>query len=86
LEKSVLKAPFAGTVAARLMDEGTVIMAGQTVLRLVEDTHLEARVGVPPHVAAHCQLAVSSASRSARRSIQPAWRRCCQRSRAARAP
>jgi RND family efflux transporter MFP subunit len=52
LEKSVLKAPFAGTVAARLVDEGTVLMAGQAVLRLVEDTHLEARVGVPPHIAA----------------------------------
>lgn len=56
LEKSVLKAPFAGTIAARMVDEGTVITAGQPILRLLEDTQLEARVGVPPHVAATLAL------------------------------
>ncbi len=52
LQKSVLHAPFAGTIAARLVDEGTVVAAGQPLVRLVEDTHLEVRVGVPPQVAA----------------------------------
>jgi multidrug efflux pump subunit AcrA (membrane-fusion protein) len=52
LQKSVLKAPFAGTIAVRLADEGTVVSEGQSILRLIEDTHLEVRVGVPPNVAA----------------------------------
>ncbi len=52
LDKSVLKAPFAGKIASRTADEGTVVSAGQALLRLVEDTHLEMHVGVPPHVTA----------------------------------
>ncbi len=56
LDKSVLKAPFAGKVASRTVDEGTVVSAGQTLLRLVEDAHLEAHVGVPPHVTASLPL------------------------------
>ncbi len=51
LEKSVLKAPFTGTISTRLADEGTVVAAGQAILRLVENSHLEVRVGLPPHVA-----------------------------------
>ncbi len=51
LAKSVLKAPFNGQIAARLVDEGVVASAGQSVLRLVEDGLLEARVGVPVSVA-----------------------------------
>lgn len=53
LDKSVLKAPFAGKVASRTVDEGTVVSAGQALLRLVEDAHLEVHVGVPPHVTAN---------------------------------
>lgn len=52
LEKSRLHAPYAGTVAARLLDEGEVVRAGEPVFRLVEDHALEAVVGVGPHMAA----------------------------------
>ena len=51
LEKSVLKAPFNGTISARLVDEGTVIDMGSPAFRLVEDRILEAHVGVPVAVA-----------------------------------
>ncbi len=47
LSKSQLIAPFAGRIGARRMDEGTVVGAGQSVLRLVEDGELEARIGIP---------------------------------------
>lgn len=45
---SRLQAPFAGQIAARLADEGTVVTAGQPILRLVEAGPLEAQVGVRP--------------------------------------
>ncbi|MEO0456191.1 MAG: efflux RND transporter periplasmic adaptor subunit [Cyanobacteria bacterium P01_A01_bin.114] len=51
LSKSTLYAPFSGRVAKRLVDEGVVIGPGQTVLRLVEGSTLEARIGVPANVA-----------------------------------
>ena len=51
LEKSVLYAPFDGTISIRSMDEGVVAGSGQAVLSLVETGPLEARVGIPPAVA-----------------------------------
>ena len=51
LKKSALRAPFAGTISQRRSDEGTVVASGQPILRLVEDGALEARIGVPIHVA-----------------------------------
>ncbi|MGF1498749.1 MAG: efflux RND transporter periplasmic adaptor subunit [Elainellaceae cyanobacterium] len=56
LDKSVLKAPFAGTIAARLIDEGTVVTAGQPIVELVENTNLEARIGVPILTASRLQI------------------------------
>ena len=47
IEKSIIKAPFSGTIAARRLDEGTVVDAGQPVVRLVEDTELEVEIGIP---------------------------------------
>jgi multidrug efflux pump subunit AcrA (membrane-fusion protein) len=52
LRDSVLVAPFAGIVARRHVDEGTVVAAGASVLRLVEDGRLEAHIGLPPELAA----------------------------------
>ena len=52
LAKSILTAPFDGRVSTRLIDEGVVVGGGQTVLRLVEDSALEARIGVPVDAAA----------------------------------
>jgi len=51
LEKSVLKAPFAGTVTARHVDEGAVVQAGAPVLGLAETSRIHARIGVTADVA-----------------------------------
>ncbi len=51
LRKSELKAPFDGTVAARNLDEGAVVGAGTTVLRLLETANQRARIGVSPEAA-----------------------------------
>ncbi len=50
LEKSKLVAPFAGTVSARLVDEGTVVAAGSPVVRFRESDEREAVIGVPRSV------------------------------------
>jgi multidrug efflux pump subunit AcrA (membrane-fusion protein) len=61
LRKSELVAPFAGSIAERHIDEGTVIAAGRPVLELIEQTALEARIGVP--IEALPQLAQGSVQR-----------------------
>ncbi|MEE8106334.1 MAG: biotin/lipoyl-binding protein [Planctomycetota bacterium] len=47
LDKSVLRAPFAGRIAGRLADEGHVVAPREAILRVVETAALEARVGLP---------------------------------------
>ncbi|MEM8737553.1 MAG: efflux RND transporter periplasmic adaptor subunit [Planctomycetota bacterium] len=61
LEDSVLKAPFAGTIRRRAVDEGSVVSAGQAVVELVEGGPREAWVGLPVEVAS--ELAVGERSR-----------------------
>lgn len=51
LDKSILKAPFSGRVAARMLDEGTIVAAGVPVLDLIEAGHPQIRVGLPQHQA-----------------------------------
>jgi len=48
LDLSTLEAPYAGSIVARLADEGSVVSPGQRILTLVEDGVLEVRVGLPP--------------------------------------
>ena len=55
LEKTRLRAPYAGRVVARLVDEGTVVAAGQPIVEILEDGALEVRVGVPPDTAARLE-------------------------------
>ena len=47
LDLSILRAPFSGSIAARLADEGAVVDPSTPVLRLIEDGKLEVHVGVP---------------------------------------
>jgi multidrug efflux pump subunit AcrA (membrane-fusion protein) len=42
-----LQAPFTGSIAARYLDEGSVVNRGQAILRLIEDSAPTAWVGVP---------------------------------------
>lgn len=48
IEKSVIKAPFAGRVAARFIDEGAALGAGQPVVQILEEGPTQIRVGVTP--------------------------------------
>ena len=52
LEKSVLTAPFAARIGARLADPGQTAAAGQTVLVLFDAAPARVRVGLPPDLAA----------------------------------
>lgn len=52
IAKSVLKAPFSGTIAHRSVDEGAVVASGAPVVDLLESTEPRARIGLPPDVAA----------------------------------
>jgi RND family efflux transporter MFP subunit len=56
LEDSTLLAPFSGRIAERNVDEGAIVAPGASILRLVEDHHLEAWVGLPGSTAARIQL------------------------------
>ena len=47
LDNSRIKAPFSGTIVARVLDEGTIVSPGQDVLELAETTKLQARFGIP---------------------------------------
>ena len=47
LRQSQLIAPFDGTIAERLVDEGTIIAAGSAAFRFLEDARYQAEVGLP---------------------------------------
>ncbi|NJK62773.1 MAG: efflux RND transporter periplasmic adaptor subunit [Synechococcaceae cyanobacterium SM2_3_1] len=51
INKSTLVAPFNGIISTRQVNEGTVVSPGQSVIRLVEDSTPEARIGLPVSVA-----------------------------------
>lgn len=51
-EDALLRAPYAGRVASRMVDEGIVIQAGTPIFEIVDDTKLEAWVGLPASAAA----------------------------------
>lgn len=52
IAKSTIEAPFSGIIAARRLDEGTVVNPGQSIVRLVEDVSPEVEIGVSVQVAA----------------------------------
>lgn len=50
LEKSELRAPFEATIAARMVDTGGAVGAGQAILSLVETGGQQFRVGLTPDI------------------------------------
>jgi RND family efflux transporter MFP subunit len=52
IEESSLRAPFSGVVSKRFRDEGAILAPGSPLLRLVDDQHLEAWIGLPAELAA----------------------------------
>jgi RND family efflux transporter MFP subunit len=51
LSRAELRAPYAGRVAERHVDEGTLVAPGAPVLTLVSSGVLEAHIGLPPTLA-----------------------------------
>ena len=58
LEQAVLRAPFAGSISRRFVDEGSVVNASLPVFEIVESGRLEARVGLPVALAAEYEAAL----------------------------
>ena len=52
IAKSVLRAPFGGTIASRAMDEGAVVAAGANIVELLETAERQVRIGVSAEAAA----------------------------------
>lgn len=52
INKSVLRAPFGGTIASRTMDEGAVVAAGTNIVELLETAERQVRIGVSAEAAA----------------------------------
>jgi multidrug efflux pump subunit AcrA (membrane-fusion protein) len=70
LEDCELKAPFAGTVADRFIDEGAVITPQTAVARVVEDASLEAWVGLPAEAARQISTGQAVTVRAANQRVR----------------
>jgi membrane fusion protein, multidrug efflux system len=72
IDRSTLRAPFAGRIAERRIDEGAIADPGAPALTLLETSRPRARIGLPPDLAATLapgdrhDLAVGGATRPAR--------------------
>lgn len=55
IAKSTLESPFDAIVSTRNLDEGTVVEPGTSIVRLVEDSSPEVKIGVPIPVASRMQ-------------------------------
>lgn len=47
LRNGELRAPYSGVIAKRLVNEGTVVTPGQSVLRILESNNTKVHVGIP---------------------------------------
>lgn len=56
IAKSSLTAPYAGRIAARSSDEGSILAVGSPVVMLMETAVLEARIGLNPAAAASLRI------------------------------
>ena len=59
LDQTEIKAPFAGQISRRFVDEGSLPQRGSPVLELVETDQLEVRFGVAPSIAAQLKIGQS---------------------------
>ena len=69
LDLSELKAPFAGAITVKYVDEGTVVQPGQAVFQIVENGRLEMRVGVPANAASGLDVGATYKAQAARKEI-----------------
>lgn len=59
IEKSVLVAPFTATITRRFLDPGGIAQPSVPVVRIVEQDHLEAWVGLPVDIASTAKIGES---------------------------
>lgn len=52
IDRTTIRAPYAGQVSRRLLDEGQIVAAGTPVLQVLEHAQSQVRVGVPPDLVA----------------------------------
>jgi len=69
LAKSNIRAPFDGTITARMLDEGTVVRSGTALLEITEATRMEAHIGMPPEHAQAVQNGAKVELRDGHRKI-----------------
>lgn len=55
IDLAKIQAPYAGTITARMSDEGAIAAPGQPVFELVESGRLEARIGLTEDLAARLE-------------------------------
>lgn len=70
IRKSTLTAPFDGVISTRQVDEGTVVNAGQSVIRLVENAAPEARIGMPSTAVNRLQIGLEQTLRLGGKTYQ----------------
>jgi len=70
IAKSTLRAPFAGTLGARAIDEGTVVSAGTAVADLLESGRAMVRVGVAVDAAARLEAGTRYPLRAGGRTVE----------------
>lgn len=69
LAKSVIRAPFSGTITRRTLDEGTVVAGGTSLLEITETSRMEAHIGMPPEHAKAVKNGSEYIMRDGRRNI-----------------
>lgn len=70
VEKSAVRAPFAGTVAGRSADPGAVVAPGTPVIELLETGRPQARIGLSPEAASSLTPGEAVSLVAGERSIQ----------------
>lgn len=68
LEDSTLRAPYAGVIAERVLDEGAIVSPGQVVFRVLDAAAPELWVGLPGGVAQRLSLGATMPARVASES------------------
>ncbi len=56
IDKSRLIAPFDGRITKRMLDEGSIVSPGQSVIAIAEHTKMEARIGMPQSSASQLSI------------------------------
>lgn len=74
-EDSILTAPFNGRIARRYIDEGSVTAPGEPIVRMIESTAIEARIGLPASSFSNLMFGDSVTLQLGKRQIQATFAR-----------